>query len=216
MNQIAFEQIISLLGLIGIWAIWYFLWKPQRVDVLRQRLFALRSDLFDLAANDAVSFSHPAYTELRMMINGVIKFAHRVSLPAVLLAAKMPRMEPNDYLSAWKKTVQKLPEDTGNRLLEIHEELSKTLTLYVIRGSLLLWFYLVVRITFALTTALFRLLIGKMALDSFTVAQAKHKLDREYMQSTRVTRIGAESIESRVLYEEHRRARSKREHAYAQ
>ena len=32
MNSLSFEQIILYLALIGIWACWHYLWKPQRVE----------------------------------------------------------------------------------------------------------------------------------------------------------------------------------------
>ena len=123
MNPVIYEQIMSLLGLIALWAFWYYLWKPQRVDAFRQKLFALRSDLFDLAANGVVPFDHPAYAHLRLLINGMIQFAHRASFPSLVVAIAQSANAPFNPMAAWKKNVQELPEGERSQLPGIsHEE----------------------------------------------------------------------------------------------
>jgi len=51
-------------------------------------MFALRSELFELAESGAVSFNDPAYIAMRTMINGYIRFAHRISLLVIVLMSR--------------------------------------------------------------------------------------------------------------------------------
>jgi|SRR5208337_4385134 len=212
MNPVIYEQIMSLLGLIALWAFWYYLWKPQRVDIFRQKLFALRSDLFDLAANGVVPFNHPAYTQLRLLINGVIRYGHRASLTTLIVAWAQSDHAPSDPVEAWKEHVKKLPEGARNQLLEIHSGVSKLLAKHLIGGSVVLFTYVLLRVFLAVAKALLSLLSGRKGLSNFTVSGARNRVDRETSQ---VAKAGADVIEARVLQEEQRRTGTKRQPAYA-
>ncbi|MGA2167021.1 MAG: hypothetical protein ABSG62_02340 [Terracidiphilus sp.] len=212
MNPGIYEQIMSLLGLIALWAFWYYLWKPQRIDFFRQRLFALRSDLFDLAANGVVPFDHPAYTQLRLLINGMIRFGHRVTFPTLMVAAAQSKDVTSDPLAEWKKNVQELPEGARDQLLVIHSGVSKSVIQHLIGGSVVLSTYVLARVLLAVTRAFPLLLIGKRRLSNFTVSHARSKMDRETNQ---VARAGADVIEANVLQEEQRRTSMKSRHVYA-
>ena len=212
MNPLIYEQIMSLLGLIGLWAFWYYLWKPQRVDAFRQELFGLRSELFDLGANQVVPFDHPAYTQLRLMTNGMIRSAHQVSLPSVLVVVAQPKHAPSEPLSAWKKNVQKLPEEGRKQLLAVHDRVSEAYAKHLIGGSIILINYVALRVLYAVAKAIILLLIGRKDLRKFTVSQARNRVDSERKY---VAMAGVDVIEARVLQDEQRRTGAKREPAYA-
>lgn len=212
MNPVIYEQIISLLGLIALWAFWHYLWKPQRVDIFRQKLFALRSDLFDLAANGTVPFDHPAYTQLRLLINGLIRFAHRASFPVLVVAGVQSGDEQPSALKAWKKNVEKLPEDERKRLMAVYLAVSVAFAKHLIGGSLLLYAYVFLRVLYAAAKVAVLLVMGKRDIRNFTVSQARIKVAKETSQ---VARPGAEVIEARVLYEEQHRTGVNIRHAYA-
>jgi hypothetical protein len=212
MNPVIYEQIMSLLGLIALWAFWYYLWKPQRVDIFRQKLFCLRSDLFDLAAKGTVPFDHPAYMQLRLLINGLIRFAHRASFPTLIIALAQSNNAPSDALTAWLKNVQKLPEDERNQLLAVHASVSVAFAEHMIGGSIVLSAYVLFRISYAVAKVFLLLLTGKKNLRNFTVSQIQDKVDWERNQ---VAKSGTGVIEARVLDEEQRRTGMKRQYAYA-
>jgi hypothetical protein len=215
MNPVHYEQIMSLLGLIALWAFWYYLWKPQRVDVFRQKLFVLRSSLFDLAANGVVPFDHPAYTQLRLLINGLIRFAHRANLPNLIIASMQSEKLSSDSMDAWKKSVQSLPEESRKQLLAVHKEASEVFVKHVINGSISLCVYIGLKVASSIAKTVFLLVIGRKTLSSFTVVHARMKMDSEGRQ-VKVTREGAQVIEARVLYEEQRRTGIKPRQVYAQ
>src|SRR5689334_20196537 len=68
-----------LLSLALLWFLIFRLAREYRIDALRDRLFGIRERLFDYAANEGISFENPAYTRLRMLINSLIRFAHRLT-----------------------------------------------------------------------------------------------------------------------------------------
>src|SRR5437016_2293052 len=78
----------TTLSLVGLWVLFHWLYRDYRVDLFRQRMFALRAELFDMAAAGRIAFDDPAYGKLRGMLNGYIRFAHRVSLPLLLFASR--------------------------------------------------------------------------------------------------------------------------------
>lgn len=64
----------------------FYCFREYRIDRLRQHLFELRDELFDLAAAGEIEFNHPAYTATRTMLNSVIRFAHRITVVRFTLA----------------------------------------------------------------------------------------------------------------------------------
>ena len=57
----------TTLSLIALWALFHWLYRDYRVDLFRQRMFALRDQLFDIAASGRIAFDDPAYGKLRGM-----------------------------------------------------------------------------------------------------------------------------------------------------
>jgi hypothetical protein len=75
----------SLLSLALVWLLVTSLYRDYRVDLFRDRMFALRERFFDEAADGCLSFDNPAYQLVRTTMNGFIRFGHRVSLTSTLI-----------------------------------------------------------------------------------------------------------------------------------
>jgi hypothetical protein len=87
--MIAIYSTVSLLFIVGII---FFAYQTYRVDKLRQDLFAIRDQLFDEALDGKINFDDDAYRISRQLINGMIRFAHRLSIPNMFaFALLMPR-----------------------------------------------------------------------------------------------------------------------------
>jgi len=56
------------------------LFNQYRVDALRQELFEIRDRLFDEAAKGNIAFGSHAYRATRTVLNGLLRFGHRISL----------------------------------------------------------------------------------------------------------------------------------------
>lgn len=62
------------------------LFNSYRSDLLRQELFEIRDRLFDEAVAGQISFDSRAYRATRLVLNGLLRFAHRVSLARFVVA----------------------------------------------------------------------------------------------------------------------------------
>jgi hypothetical protein len=73
--------VVLFWGLIAaLWWLYAFAYRQYRIDLLRQRLFRVRDELFNEAAAERIDFNSPAYGMMRTTLNGMIQFAHELSL----------------------------------------------------------------------------------------------------------------------------------------
>ena len=70
----------SLISIALIFVLVFVLFNEHRVARLRSALFEIRDELFDEAVAGNVSFQSPAYEYARGVLNGMIRFAHKVSI----------------------------------------------------------------------------------------------------------------------------------------
>ena len=136
----AFELLIGSLGAIASWALWFYFAKEQRVDAFREELFSIRRDLFLMAAAGEVSFASKSYIELRYLINGMLRFAHRISLPTSLVAARLAEINPDktNIYDKWKRSLEGLPEGVRDKLDSIHSRMFRAYMNHLVRGSIVL------------------------------------------------------------------------------
>lgn len=137
----AFEILIGSLGAGACWVLWFYFVKEQRVDAFREELFSVRRDLFLLAAAGEVSFDSRSYIELRYLINGMMRFAHRVSLPTSFVAARLAAINPDktNMYSKWKLSLSNYPEDVRVKLDAIHDRMFRAYMKHLVRGSIVLY-----------------------------------------------------------------------------
>lgn len=132
--------------------------RMYREDRFRQNMFALRDELFDYALSGKISFDHPAYTILRTSMNGMIRFAHRVTLTHMLTAYGLKRAMGTDLLI---QNHQRHLEDSFNqvanletrlRLREIHVRMQALLAEHLVKSSLVVFVALSIIILIAMVT----------------------------------------------------------------
>src|SRR5438552_13935668 len=87
-NHSPLTVVVTSLSLMGLWILFFWLYRDYRVDLFRQRMFELRDELFELGRVDEIAFHHQAYGLLRTTINGYIRFAHRISFLSVVLVLR--------------------------------------------------------------------------------------------------------------------------------
>lgn len=84
----------SVISIALLYFVAFFLFDRYRVDSLRQRLFDVRASLFLEAANGKIAFDSDAYRYTRTVLNGMLRFAHRLSLSRIFaIAVFVPRNE---------------------------------------------------------------------------------------------------------------------------
>jgi len=127
-------------ALVCVWFLVFVCWRTYRVDALRQRLFALRDELFDYATSGAISYDDPAYWNLRLLMNGMIRFAHRLTFPRLLLAVVVNSLWPDPclmkLLTDWQKKIEALPNpETRMKLHEFNCRMNDMLLRHLVTGS---------------------------------------------------------------------------------
>lgn len=77
-------ELMSVISLAAIGVMLFFLYNTFRVESIRQRIFSLRDELFDEALKGNISFNSQAYIATRSMLNGVIRYSHRISFARMI------------------------------------------------------------------------------------------------------------------------------------
>jgi hypothetical protein len=133
--------IVFSLSLGGLWILYHWLYKEYAVDKFRQDIFALRDELFAEAAGGLIDFNHPAYTTIRRMMNGSIRFSHRINLLGILLFALQIRrssyLKESKYsFDARMNTVSaNLPQSTNERLKYYKKKMDVLFGWHIVRTS---------------------------------------------------------------------------------
>jgi len=105
----------SLVSLMGLWYLLVWLLRDYRVDRFRQETFALRDAFFDEALAQRIDFNHPAYGLMRMLMNGFIRFGHRLTMAQVLLVdvlvpdALLRETSSLSFAARWDRATADLP-----------------------------------------------------------------------------------------------------------
>lgn len=110
-----------------LWLFWNYGWKEWALARLRQQLFGVRDQLFDLAAEPAneLDFNSPAYTYSRASLNNAIRFSHSIGfmrLGITMLIFKVARAEGKDFLN-YKSPADGAIAEVGNP--ELRQKLEK-------------------------------------------------------------------------------------------
>lgn len=79
-------SILTFLASSGAAYLW---WVKVREMRLRQDIFAIRDDLFDLAVNQAW-LDDPAYQAFRKHLNTLLALAHHLSVPTLIHLSELP------------------------------------------------------------------------------------------------------------------------------
>jgi hypothetical protein len=130
-----------MISLFALWFLYFFCWREHRIDTYRQRLFAIRDELFDYAASGAIKFDDPAYTTLRDLSNGLIRFAHRMTFTRVLANWFFGKVPRTNHMETWMVDVNNRPAGVRDKLLKAHTQIANASVFYVVAWSPFAWIY---------------------------------------------------------------------------
>jgi hypothetical protein len=122
---------LCFLGLI-------LLFRNYRADRLREDLFSLRDQLFDFAVREGL-LAHPGHRQLRNVMNGMIRFAHKLSFSRLVLSIILERLliredQRVNPTRAWLITLDNLPEEQRATILEFHMKMMMVIWRFMIGG----------------------------------------------------------------------------------
>lgn len=182
MNEYLFlTSLISLL-LIGILVFW--LYRDYRIDKFRQNMFKLRDDFFDDSSKQGISFDSSAYGMMRSTMNGFIRFAHRMNFLEALLFVFMFRKKESQHigdlfyerLEENKKSLnesQKKLIDTYHMKMHIYmiEHLILSSPLLLLTVIIPIAFIFVIKVHVSSFIKVFRLPLDKLDSAAFSTGQ---------------------------------------------
>ncbi len=117
----------------------FYFWRQYRIDALRERLFVIRGELFDYARSGAVSFDNPAYTRLRVVMNRMIRFAHKFTFGRIVMIVLFRRTlneaKPESTLAQWEEAVSQLPAKKQKEIRDLHDEMMSAIVWHITTGS---------------------------------------------------------------------------------
>lgn len=113
----------------------------QSVDRLRSLLFGLRDELFLYAVDNGL-LQNQAYRELRIEMNGFIRYAHKMTATQIFLLTIASELYHLDRTSApsadWTVHLEKLDCKDRDALLSFHEKQKMVVVGSVVRRSIVL------------------------------------------------------------------------------
>jgi hypothetical protein len=134
--------ILSLISICGLWVLLFKFIRDLQVDRFRQALFDLRDSLFDFAADGSIAFDHPAYGKLRMTINGLIRYGHRISLLQYACHSLFNRScfqhAGHVYAREWENVTADLAEPTRRELKLFRRKMNLLVIEHMVKNSPLL------------------------------------------------------------------------------
>lgn len=125
-----------------------YLLPAARLDSFRQDMFALRDELFDYAASGNIAFSDPAYRRLRQMMNGFIRYGHRLTFFRVCMTLIQIKASGQDFnfdeTRKWENALLNLQkEEVKKAMTDFHERaFSLVLTRLVLGSPILMLLFL--------------------------------------------------------------------------
>lgn len=153
--------ILSLVSLALIWGIYAWAYRKYRIDLFRQRLFAIRDELFDLARAGEIEFEDPAYRMLRNLLNGYIRFAHRLNFQTaflVLVSSKSRQIAAGigrKFEDRWSELTEELPDAVEEDLRNLRKRVEIEVAKHVVFTSAILTLTLVPVVLVMILTAVY-------------------------------------------------------------
>jgi hypothetical protein len=149
----------SMISIIGIWYLSLWLFRDYNVDSFRQKIFGLRDELFDFAMNDSVDFGSPAYGMLRAAMNGMIRFAHRMSLSNLIIFLLLTNEKEIpaslSFYKRWEENTKHLNPEVKAKLLDFRQRMNTIVMGHLIVSSPLLMLTVIVPICALILLKLF-------------------------------------------------------------
>lgn len=166
--MLSMDQVASSLQLmLALWVFLglFWLYRDYQIDRLREHLFSLRDELFD-SAHENDLLNEKGYVKLRLIMNSMIQFSHKITFVrfalSVLMISKLPKEEMTQPFTEWLEIIDKLPLETRNILIEYHAKMAFLIFQSMINRSILLSTF---RLIYASNTKL-RKIVGQLARNS--------------------------------------------------
>jgi len=141
-------QVANVLQFVAVASLWLLVFSKMlptvRLDSFRQKMFAVRDELFDYAHSGQVSFDDPAYVLLRRQMNALIRFGHQITVFRMMLtgaAALICECGPHQsWEEAWEPALANVKSEKARADLQaFYSRAVNTAVKHLLLGSPMLW-----------------------------------------------------------------------------
>lgn len=146
MSETQLSVVLQFSVVAFLWTILIFKVIPDaRLDWFRQKMFSIRDEMFDYAADGNIAFDHPAYMMLRHQMNGFIRYGHQLTVFRCLMTVATRKIEGDtlntSWHSEWQKSLDSLRSDEVRKtLMDFYQRSMWLAVKRLLFGSPLLWF----------------------------------------------------------------------------
>ena len=134
--------LVLVSGIAGFWLFWDQAVKRILLDAFRERVFAQRFALFQLAMNGQLTFDSEVYRQIETLLCGLLRFAHNVTFLTFMFSRdqqEKARMK-DGYVDVSREIAEKIMQlnpDVQHELGIILSEVRRSILVYVSFTSLL-------------------------------------------------------------------------------
>lgn len=187
------EQLLTILIngllLIGIWWLYFIEYKGYRLDATRQALFRVRDSLFEEAACGKLgpeAFDSEAYGMMRTMLNGGIRFAHKISFWRIfgtIYADKRyrDRKASQEFDQRFENALRRLPYSGRKAILTARRDLHNVVIEHMVFSSFAFTVLFTLTVVLGLSGLFIKRLLTKPRMSS--IDAEVESIGGEHMQS---------------------------------
>lgn len=149
----AFNVLYSVISLLIIASLVFWLYRQYVLDSFRQRMFALRDEFFDEARSGAISYSSPAYGMLRSTMNGILRFGHRLNIPltiSLIAISSKNGINTKSFSARLEENTKNLTQEQKGLIYGYHIKMNFLVLEYLIYSSPLLLATVIFPVGFAI------------------------------------------------------------------
>ncbi len=121
--------LLLIVHIFALWGVWYFLIRETQREDFRQKMFALRDEMFVFVGENKLGYDNPAYTLSRVLFNGAIRFSDRLDIFTILVSRFMFRRQTNELSliidNRLSQSLKVLDPDTKKVFQEYHHRFRK-------------------------------------------------------------------------------------------
>jgi hypothetical protein len=146
------NALVSLVSLLFIIIMAYWFYQGYRVDLFRQRVFKLRDELFDYAVDGHISFEDDSYKLMRTIMNGGIRYAHRLDFihSIMLVGPGRPLNKEQSFTARFDLALKTLDDEQKAHFEDIKLKFNFIVLQHMVMRSPLILVTLLLPITFVL------------------------------------------------------------------
>lgn len=140
------ELVLFGLGLFLLFVTWRWMLKPSLLDATRDKLFDLRESMRAYFIDTKEGLEHPAYKDLRMLLNGHLRYTEDLSFVGFMLTIFGAINHREDFAAVRDKLDKKFnshtdSEETRRYIKKVRLTASAIMFEYMVKTSLLAWLF---------------------------------------------------------------------------